>query len=251
MYRVFTRDELIKHITIYKCENPQVIKDITKAKPFFDNPSLGTLMNILVDASIDKTVKSSILSSLNTTLNYTSVKELLNSRSDLLYLLENVDIKPIYTYEQVKAITSYIINKSKNTNAVSGLQIEDVEKKLKLLGCDYQISKNGFTDFKWGVGSSSAKADGIINHNNEEIILYLRYGSSHGGAQNDRYRGMFDTVRANPSRKFIYICDGPEAFLQYQLAKENIDDGTCKNGLWVTAKLLRFIDLEEFKILTT
>ena len=50
-----------------------------------------------------------------------------------------------------------------------------LKKKLKLFGCDYQISKNWFTDFKWGVGSSSAKADGLINHNNEEIILYLRY----------------------------------------------------------------------------
>lgn len=251
MYRFFTKEEIIKHTTIYKCERDLVLQDLPNIKEFFDNPSLSLLLNILTSSNIDKNSKSAILMSLNTTLNYTSVKDILKNRSNLLYLLDNVDIKPIYSYEQVKAITSYNVHKSTNTNIITNMQVMDVENKLNQLGYQYKISINGFTDFDWEDRKSSVKADGIIYKGNEEIVLFLRYGSSSGGSQNDRYRGMFDIARANPNKKFIFVCDGPEAFLQYQLALDNLPDGACKNGLWVTAKLLKFIDLEGFKILTT
>lgn len=251
MYRVFNKDEIIKHTTIYKCEKPNKLSDITRAKEFFDNPTLKTLMNILIDEKINKEVKAAVLASLNTSLNYTSVKEVLNNRSNLLYLLGNIEIKPIYTYEQVRAITEYTVNKSIKSNVFSGLQIEDVRKRLIELGCNFELSLNGFNDYSWDELATSAKADGLIHLPNEDIIVYLRYGTSSGGSQNDRYRGMFDTVRANQNRKFIYVCDGPEAFLQYQLAKDNLENKACPNGIWITAKLLQFVDFEDFKILTT
>lgn len=186
---------------------------------------------------------------MNTTLNYTSVKNILNNTSDLFLLLEDVDINPIYNYEQIKAITSYIVHKSKNANMIMKLQVDDVKSRLNKLGFKYEISLNGFTDIAWKDGKSSAKADGMIYTETNDVVVFLRYGSSTGGSQNDRYRGMFDMARANPNRKFIFVCDGPEAFLQYDLAKDNLSDGSCKNGLWVTSKLLRFVDLENFKIL--
>lgn len=251
MYRFFTKEEIIKHITIYKCERQLVLQDLPNIQAFFDAPSIPLLVNILQNQSISKESKSAVLASLNTTLNYTSVKEILQSRSNLLFWLDNIDINPIYTYEQVKAITSYMVHKSKNTNLITNMQAEDVKVKLDQLGYRYKISLNGFNDFEWKAGKSSTKADGIIYKGNEEIIVFLRYGSSSGGSQNDRYRGMFDISLANPNRKFIFVCDGPEAYLQYQLARDNLGEGTCENGLWVTAKLLKFIDLEKFKILAT
>lgn len=249
MYRYFTKEEIIKHLTVYKCDRELLEQELPAIKPFFDSPSLPLLMNILTSDSITKEDKSAILVALNTTLNYTSVKNILNNTSDLFLLLEDVDINPIYNYEQIKAITSYIVHKSKNANMIMKLQVDDVKSRLNKLGFKYEISRNGFTDIAWKDGKSSAKADGMIYTETNDVVVFLRYGSSTGGSQNDRYRGMFDMARANPNRKFIFVCDGPEAFLQYDLAKDNLSDGSCKNGLWVTSKLLRFVDLENFKIL--
>lgn len=249
MYRHFTKEEIIKHLTVYKCERELLKQELPAIKSYFDSPSLPLLMSILNSDSVSKEEKSAVLAALNTTLNYTSVKSILNNTSDLFLLLEDVDINPIYDYEQIKAIVSYIIHKSKNTNMVMKLQVDDVKNRLNKLGFKYEISLNGFTDIAWKDGKSSAKADGLIYTETEDIVVFLRYGSSTGGAQNDRYRGMFDMTRANPNRKFIFVCDGPEAFLQYDLAKDNLSDDSCKNGLWVTAKLLRFVDLDNFKIL--
>ena len=251
MYRHFTKEEIIKHITVYKCERELISQDLPSVNSFFENPNLSSLINILTDPTVDISNKSAILIALNTTLNFTSVKDIINDKSSLLYFLDDVDVNPIYTYEQAKAIESYNVHKAKNTSTVTKQQVEDVRKKLEQIGYKYKLSKNGFTDFKWKTGKSSANADGVIYKENEEIILFLRYGSSTGGAQNDRYRGMFDICRSNQNKKFIFVVDGPEAYLQYQLAKDNLEDDSCKNGLWVTAKLLKFVDLENFKILTT
>ena len=52
MYRFFTKEEIIKHTTIYKCERDLVLQDLPNIQEFFDNPSLSLLLNILTSSNI-------------------------------------------------------------------------------------------------------------------------------------------------------------------------------------------------------
>ena len=162
-------------------------------------------------------------------------------------MFDNIDIKPIYTLDQAKAIASYIVTKSKNTNIYSELQANDVELFLKNEGYEYTLSKNGFSDIQYSF--SEAGADGIFKYKEKEILIYLRYGSSSGGAQNDRYRETFKTAKNNPNKNFLFIMDGPEACLEYNVATKCLKDVEYPNAIWSTVKLLSFIDFDNMKFI--
>lgn len=246
MYRDFKMEEIIKHLSIYSNPTHSKAVNIEKVRPFFENPTYPELVKIMRDSRISKEEKQSVLVALNTSLNFTSIKPYISDKSTLLLLLSDIPLKPIYTLEEVACITRYVINKSKNTNIYSKLQVEDVRKSLDFLGAKYELSSNGFQDIDWN--KSSAKADGIIHLPNEEIVLYLRYGTGTGGAQNDRFRNMFDTAKKNPNQKIIFIVDGPEAILQYGLCSVMFNEHNYENAVWTTSKLLKFIDLKTMRL---
>lgn len=248
MYRKFNQSQIVQHVSIYSSPEIKVLEDLSYIKDFLDEPNLKKLIEILTNKNVKKEAKQAVLVALNTSLNYTSLKPFLNDKSTLYYLLCDIPLKPIYSFSQIESITDYIISKSRNTNFYSGLQTKAVKKILEQMRVEYFLSSNGFNDVKWS--ENSANADGFIRLENGEIIfLYLRYGSATGGAQNDRYRNMFDTARKNPDRKFIFIVDGTECLLQYGLCEKIIKDSQYPNAIWVTAKLLPYVDFESFKII--
>lgn len=249
MYRYYNKEEIAKTIRIYYDGNiPKELElKVSKIKSFFDKPTKSELIKILTNNDIDKECKMVILSALNCAINYTSIKNFLNNHAMLSSLLSNVPIKPIYTYEQAKIIVTYNITKNQNTSIYTDFQVKDVEKFLKEDKYEYTLSKSGSTDIQYE--TSEAGADGSFKYNNQEILLYLRYGSSTGGSQNDRYREMFKTSKLNPNRKFIFIVDGPEAVLQYNVAKKCLDDKTYENAIWSTVNLLPFINLDKMEFI--
>lgn len=248
MYRTYPLEEILKNTAVYS--NPKSNTDINllECKTFFSNPNKDLLVKILIDKKIKKEIKQGILIALNTSLNFTSLKPFLNNKNYVEYLVSNIPMNLMYNFEQTKSIVEYILNKSQNTNVYSKMQIQDIKSSLADKEVTYNLSENGFTDIEWS--TNSAGADGIINYNNEQIILYARYGTGTGGSQNDRYRNMFDTSIKNPNRKFIFVVDGPECVLEYNLCIKSFEDNPkeYKNAIWCTSSILKDLDFETFKL---
>ena len=251
MYRKYDKLKIATAIKIYSNGHiPQEVEaQIEKIKSFFDNPTKSELIKLLTrDESIINTdSKILLVNSINCAINWTSIKGFVKNHTLLSSLFDNIDIKPIYTLEQAKAIASYIVTKSKNTTIYSELQVRDVELFLKNEGYEYILSKSGFSDIQYSL--SDAGADGMFKYKDKEILIYLRYGSSSGGAQNDRYRETFKTAKSHPDKYFLFVMDGPEACLEYNVAKKCLQDVEYPNAIWSTVKLLSFIDFDSMSFI--
>ena len=87
----------------------------------------------------------------------------------------------------------------------------DQKNRLKAIFGSYS---NVIAEVKEVKSHLTPRPDGIIKLTSDihkSAYVYLRTGTAAGGSQNDRFNGMIDKVKANPSIKFVCIFDGPEA----------------------------------------
>jgi hypothetical protein len=246
MYRSKSLEEISGMITIYKTNtNKQNITiesdNLTK---FLSNPTLPRLIKILKNDNI--LLKKAVLTSLNCNINYSSISPYLNNDIILFNLLKDINLDPIYTEIEIKAIMKYIKTKS-NTSIIAKQQTEDVRKFFETSNFKATFSSCGATDIDFKGRKAAAKSDGIIYIDDMEIITYLRYGSSSGGSQNDRWRSMFSTASRHQDKLFLFIVDGAEALQQYDLCKEEFNKDKYPNAIWSTVKYLNFINFDDLK----
>ena len=248
MYRSKTLEEISGMITIYKTDtNRQIINiksgDLTN---FLSDPTLPQLIKIL--KSNDNILNKAVLTSLNCNINYSSISPYLDSDVIVFNLLKDINLDPIYTEIEIKAIMKYIKTKS-NTSIIAKQQTKDVEKFFNKTKFEATFSSSGATDIDFEGRKAVAKSDGIIYIDDMEIITYLRYGSSSGGSQNDRWRGMFSTASQHEDKLFLFVVDGVEALQQYDLCKREFDKADYPNAIWSTVKYLNFINFDDLKFL--
>lgn len=211
---------------------------------FLGDPSLSTLIRIL--KGNDDVLKKAILTSLNCSVNYTSVKPFVKNDVILFNLLNGIDLNPIYNEQEIKAIMEYIRTKS-NTSVIAKHQIDDITKFFNTTDFEFVLSTSGSTDIDFNGRKAAAKSDGLVKINGHDVIIYLRYGSSSGGSQNDRWRGMFSIASRHKDKMFLFIVDGVEALQQYNLCKDEFEKDSYPNAIWSTAKYLHFINFDNLK----
>lgn len=249
MYRSKTLDEISGMITIYDTmkDRRDVRVDRVEMQYYIDDPTLPRLIRIL--KGINDGLKNAVLTSIGCGVNYTSVKPFVDSDFVLLNIFRDVDISPIYDVNDVEAIITYNKTKGTNTNRVSLQQMNDVADFFDRTGFEYNLSGSGFTDIDYTGRRAAAKADGVIDVYGQEILVYMRYGSSAGGTQCDRWRSMFASAHMNMDRLFLFVVDGVEALQQYGLCLGEFGKGKYPNAIWTTAKYLEFIDFDCFEMI--
>ncbi len=251
MYRNFSQEEISTMLTIYPDEQESTVltkKDLNIIEDFLSNATLPKLIDILTNKKVSKEVKMSVLMALNSPVKYSSIKNLINSKTILYNVLKDIDLTPKKSIQEVENIIPYIQGKSKTTSILTNAQRDDVESFFRAVKIPYILSTTGSNDYRWS--NDEAGADGrLYPGTDKEILIYNRYGTSSGGAQNDRYRSMLSTAKKHPERKFLFIVDGVEALLQYGLINKGFKESThdYKNALWSTVKFLSFIDFEKFE----
>lgn len=246
MYRSKSIEDISGMITIYKIDRPKknisiCSNDLTN---FLDTPNISKLVKILKGS--DDVLKKAILTSLDSSINYTSIKPFINNDVILYNLLKNVNLEPIYTELEIKAIMEYISTKS-NTSIIAKKQAADVATFFDSIGCNNTISASGSSDIDFTDRKAAARADGIATINDMDMLLYLRYGSSSGGSQNDRWRGMFSTASRHKDKMILFVVDGVEALQQFNLCKDEFGKSDYPNAIWSTVKYLHFIDFDNLQ----
>lgn len=246
MYRTKTLEEISGMITVYNTvhHKPNITVDSTNLDNFLNNPTLPSLITIIKGG--DDALKKAILTTLNCNINYTSIKPFIGNDVVLFNLLHDIDLAPMYNKYEIKAIMEYIKTKS-NTSVIAKHQANDVADFFSRNGFANTVSAAGATDIDFTGRKAVAKADGVVMINGAEVIVYLRYGSSSGGSQNDRWRGMFSTASRHKDNMFIFVVDGVEALQQYKLCKEEFAKDDYPNAIWTTVKYLNFIDFDGFR----
>lgn len=58
-------------------------------------------------------------------------------------------------------------------------------------------------------------------------------------------RATFDLAKKNPDRKFLFIFDGLEVYITWNIAKGMIQTGRYDNVVWSTKKLLPVLRFHE------
>jgi len=248
MYRCYTKKDISSLLTIYNgCNNINNNNQLTETlDTFISAPSASKLMQLLCDININEQTKRAALASLNVAINYTSIKSFTNkkNRAILANILYSINTTPVYTPQELTTIIKFINNKGLNTINFTQQQTLAIKNYFDLEGIPGMFSSGGSTDYYWI--NDEAKADGILYPNTtNEIIIYARYGSSTGGEQNHRYRSMFSAAKKNPNKRFLFVCDGIEALLQWNICQSCLKTDMYSNALWTTIKLLPQINFPD------
>jgi hypothetical protein len=251
MYRLFDKLEIARAITIYAGQTNKKQQlppnDISIIEGYIKKPTTHKLINILINPKINNIIKQTLVCTVNG-INFTSIKAYKTKKHEqmLWAILEGVDLHPVWSTNECIIIASYLQYTGANTKELTDLQRNDVSDRLTRLDYNFELSATGSKDIMWA--DEMAGADGLIHHSNEEIYLYLRYGTASGGSQDDRWRGMYSISSAHQRKKFIFIVDGVEALLQINVINKCFKTNICENAIWTTAKLLHRIDIENFKL---
>lgn len=234
-------------ITTYSNINNKVTVDIEYKKliDFIDSPSLPKLINIL--RGKDESIKRAVLTSLNCNINYSSIKPFIKNDVILYNLLKDIELVPVHNTNEIRVIMEYINSKS-NTSIVAKNQANSVAQFFNRCGYPNTISSTGSTDIEFKNRKAAAKSDGIVIINDIEVLIYMRYGTSSGGAQNDRWRGMFSIASRHKDSLFLFVVDGVEALQQYPLCTDEFAKDDYPNAIWSTVKYLNFINFDDLRI---
>ena len=250
MYRSFSQEEISTMLTFYPDEQERTVltkKDIATIDDFLHTASLPKLINILTDDKTSKEVKMSVLMALNSPVKYSSIKNILHSKTILYNILKDIELTPKKSLTEIESIIPYIQGRSKTTSILTNAQRKELENFFGEVKLPYDLSTSGSNDYRWS--NDEAGADGRLYPGaSNEILIYSRYGTSSGGAQNDRYRSMLSTARKNPDKRFLFVVDGVESLLQYGLINKGMKESQhdYHNAIWSTVKFLPFIDFHNF-----
>jgi hypothetical protein len=265
MYMRMTDEEIMARIRIYPLA---VGGDVLGVPPpqliaFFAEPTRRGFAELLLDNTVSDEHKQVAVTALGLTLNWTSVKDLIPpanpDRRRHINLITDA-LNPILDLRMdmntAALISQFSKNKGVATNDLSRVQAEDVRAQLLAHGnrLTCHISASGAQDHAWHGNGAHARSDGWIRWvgQADEILVYLRAGSSTGGTQRERYTTMVNLAGANHDRRFLFVCDGPEAYLMYNHARKQIEaHGGAKNltnAIFATARMLDRIDFEHFRL---
>lgn len=249
MYRSKTIEEISGMVTIYDTMRyaRDAYVDTVKLQGYIDNPTLPRLIRILKEGNDG--MRKAVLTSIGCGVNFTSVKPFLSNDFVLLNIFRDIDISPIYSVDDVLSIVRYSKTKGTNTNRVAKQQMDDVADFFSRNMFIHDLSGSGFTDIDYTGRKAAAKADGLVSICGHDILVYMRYGSSAGGSQSDRWRQMFSSAYMNMDRRFLFVVDGVEALQQYGLCLGEFRKYEYPNAIWTTVKYLEFIDFDIFEML--
>ena len=257
MYRLLSKEQICDYITVYPTQLKKT-KLITERYMNMENfqdvltsPNIHNVINLLFNKTVNKKQKELMMSMINTAINYSSISPLVKidtseNRMRLGKILRQCDLQDIYTFDEAMIILKYNTQKSQKAVSVSQKQSEDMQKVLRECGLrdnEFTVSSGGATDYVFTTDKGEVKADFIIEKYG--IVGFLRYGTSSGGSQNDRHRGMISLARSYPDTRFIFINDGTESFLQHSLYN-HIDD--IHNAIWSTIELVPHIDFDNLTL---
>ncbi len=246
MYRKFDLGSLLGHVTIYDGETTDNdVFDIADLTAYLDDQNEDSLYNLVMNKEITKAVKRAAVATSNTSISYSSLQSFATApRKDMLRkIIQQINFQSIYTTEELRTIIKHASQSGSNAANFTQQQARDVSLFFQNRDIPAIISNSGHAEYEWAI--DEAKSDGVIFPGTEfEIIVYLRYGSTQGGQQNDRYRSMFSSAKKYPDRRFLFVCDGVEAALKHSLCPKYFDNRQYSNAIWSTLKLLPRIDFE-------